>query len=97
MGTFALASVGFIVLVIVVAIAFAAGQRRGVRRRPKPYTDDPTGYTPGVWLLGGADSTKPGDHHHGSSHGHASHGGHGDAGAAGGDGGGAGGDGGGGN
>jgi hypothetical protein len=92
MGTFALASVGFVVLVIVVAIAFAAGQRRGVRRRPKPYADDPTGYTPGVWLLGAADSAKHGDHHQGSSHGHA---GHGDAGAAGSDGG-AGGDGGGG-
>jgi hypothetical protein len=90
MGTFALASIGFVVLAIIVAIAFAAGQRRGVRRRRKPYADDPTGYTPGVWLLGGADSAKPGDHHHGSSHGHATHGGHadaGDGGAAGGDGG----------
>jgi hypothetical protein len=86
MGTFALASVGFVVLVVVVTIAYTAGRRRGVRRRPKPYADDPTGYTPGVWLLGGADSAKPGDHHHASSHAHASHG---DAGGAGGDGGGA--------
>jgi hypothetical protein len=96
MGTFALASVGFVVLVSVVAIAFTAGRRRGVRSRPKPYADDPTGYTPGVWLLGAADSAKHGDHHHGSSHGHAGQGGHAD-GAAGNDGGGAGGDGGGGN
>ena len=56
MGTFALASVGFVVLVVIAAIAFAAGQRRGARRRRKPYVDDPTGYTPGVWLLGAADS-----------------------------------------
>jgi hypothetical protein len=83
---FALASIGFVVLVAIVAIVVASGKRRRAGRRRGEHADDPTGYTPGVWLLGGADSAKPG-HHHGADHGHGGHGGHDGGNGGGGDGG----------
>jgi hypothetical protein len=65
-----------IVVVAVVMIAMAViGRRRNAPRPDPAYADDPTGYVPGVWLLGGADSTGEHAHHDGDA------GGAGDAGA----------------
>jgi|SRR5882672_7809181 len=97
MGTFALVVIAAAVLGVVLAIAYFAGKRRGRRKTAATYTDDPTGYVPGVWLLGGGDSAASGqrDHahgHHGHAHTHTDHaGGHdgGSGGDAGSDGGGA--------
>jgi hypothetical protein len=64
-----------IVVVVAVMIATATmGKKRRTQRLPEPSVDDsPTGYTPGVWLLGGDESAAPRGHHqshpdHGSHH-----------------------------
>ena len=59
-----------IVLLAIALVVFVALMVRGLgRRRPRrkpfadaasPDDDSPTGYTPGIWLLG-ADSAKPRD------------------------------------
>jgi hypothetical protein len=70
----ATAFVGFgvvlaIVVVAAVVIAMAViGRKRHVPHPDPAYTDDPTGYVPGVWLLGGAESAAPGDHAHAHAH-----------------------------
>ena len=89
-------------LVIVLRAMVASGKRRRSRRgdalrepaRSDDIDADATGYVPGVWMLGGAESAAPGpSHHHGADAGgaHAADAGGGDAGAgdpSGGDGGG---------
>src|SRR5215468_3160815 len=81
-----------IALIAVVLVSMAIGKRRrAVLRGNAPQSDnaqadDPTGYVPGVWMLGGAESAAPGGHahHHGADAGGAhpaDAGGAGDAGA----------------
>ena len=59
-----------IVVVAAVVIAMAAiGKRR--HARPATADDEPTGYVPGVWLLGGEESAAPrGGHFRYDHHGH---------------------------
>jgi len=84
-------------LIIVLRAMVAGGKRRRSRRgdasreraRSEDVDADATGYVPGVWMLGGAESAAPGhSHHHDAQAGgaHAADAGGGDAG--GGDGGG---------
>jgi hypothetical protein len=89
-------------VVIAVLVVVLRGKRRRSRgsdtsREPARSDDvdaEATGYVPGVWMLGGAESAAPGhSHHHGADVGgaHAADAGSGDAGggdAGGGDGGG---------
>jgi len=74
------ALIGYAAVVAVVAIAVAMTVVLGKRRRPGrsapsqaevEQSDDTaaTGYVPGVWLLGGAESAAPGHHVHGTHHG----------------------------
>jgi hypothetical protein len=75
-----------IVVVAAVVITMAAIGRKN-RSRPVDEAradDEPTGYVPGVWLLGGDESAAPrGGHHHGQHHPGPHHDGHGvDAGGA---------------
>ena len=73
----ALIGYGGVVLVAIAVIAMV-GLRR--KRRPDHSSDSPaeptqsddtaaTGYVPGVWMLGGAESAAPGHHAHGPHHG----------------------------
>jgi len=78
--------------IVVLALAARGRKRRSVRRgasRPEPPQSDDTaatGYVPGVWMLGGAESAAPGHHAHGPHHGLDAGGSHGaDAGGATGD------------
>jgi hypothetical protein len=73
-----------VLLAIVVGAMVMRGRRRsqprnGIRRAEPAQGDDTaaTGYVPGVWLLGGADSAAPGGHGHAHGHHHGA-----DAGAA---------------
>ena len=70
------ALIGSGVVVAFLAIAVIAMVVLGRRRRPvrsdasrsEPAQSDDTaatGYVPGVWMLGGAESAAPGDHAHG--------------------------------
>ena len=94
-------AVAIALLVIVLKAMVASGKRRRSRRsdasREPARSDDvdteATGYVPGVWMLGGAESAAPGHSHHGADAGgaHAADAGGGDAGggdSGGGDGGG---------
>jgi hypothetical protein len=84
------ALIGF-ALVLVIAVVAAVvittatiGKKRMPRQAEQPRADDePTGYVPGIWLLGGDESAAPRGHHHAHpDHGHH-HDGHGvDAGGA---------------
>jgi hypothetical protein len=63
-------------LAIVVIAMVLVGRRRRPRRsgasRAEPAKSDDTdatGYVPGVWMLGGAESAPPGQQHHGAHHG----------------------------
>jgi hypothetical protein len=72
---FAGIAIAVALLAVVFAVAYSAGKRRG-RKPPAAAADDPTGYVPGVWLLGGGESPSGHKHPHGH-HGHAHEGGHG--------------------
>ena len=74
------ALIGYGGVAVLVAIAVIAMVVLGRRRRPEhssgsreepAQTDDTaaTGYVPGVWMLGGAESAAPGHHAHGPHHG----------------------------
>jgi hypothetical protein len=74
------ALIGSVAVVAVVAIAAIAAvvfrktrrPRHGAASRVEPPPGDDTaatGYVPGVWMLGGADSAAPGHPAHGSHHG----------------------------
>jgi|SoimicMinimDraft_9_1059737.scaffolds.fasta_scaffold32048_2 hypothetical protein len=67
---------GAVALLAIAAIAMVAlGRRRRPARSDASRSEEPaqtddtaaTGYVPGVWMLGGAESAAPGDHH---AHGH---------------------------
>jgi hypothetical protein len=63
------------VAIAVIAMVVVARKRRpahsGHSRKEPAQTDDTaaTGYVPGVWMLGGAESAAPGQHAHGPHHG----------------------------
>jgi hypothetical protein len=89
---------GAVALVAVVITMVMLGRRRrparsGVSTVTSTPTDDTaaTGYVPGVWMLGGADSAAPSHHAHGAHH-DAGNSHAGDAGGGTGDSGGGGGD-----
>jgi hypothetical protein len=61
---------------VVVGAMVVRSRRRSTGRRAAPRAEpaqsdnlEATGYVPGVWLLGGADSAAPGHHAHGPQHG----------------------------
>ena len=70
---------GIVIAIVVVAVVVFARAIRGVRRRAAPsrggspsdaaQAEDATGYVPGVWMLGGAESAAPHDHADGHRHG----------------------------
>jgi len=81
------ALIGYGGAVVLVAIAVIAMVVLGRRRRPgrsgasrvTPAPSDDTaatGYVPGVWMLGGAESAAPGHHAHGAHHGSDASGSH---------------------
>lgn len=82
------ALIGYGGVVVFLAIAVLAMVVRGRRRRParrdasraEPAQSDDTaatGYVPGVWMLGGAESAAPGHHAPGPHHGVDAGGSHG--------------------
>jgi len=62
-------------LAVVITMVRLGRKRRPVRRGASRATQVPsddtaaTGYVPGVWMLGGAESAAPGHHAHGAHHG----------------------------
>jgi uncharacterized membrane protein YgcG len=71
---FALVLAIVVVAAVMIATATMGRKRRTQQRLREASVDDsPTGYTPGVWLLGGDESAAPRPHHqshpdHGSHH-----------------------------
>jgi hypothetical protein len=62
-----------LIAVVLVSVAIRdrrqhAAVRRSASQSGNAQTDDATGYVPGVWMLGGAESAAPGGHahHHGA-------------------------------
>jgi hypothetical protein len=74
MTTSALIGLGLVLAIVVVGavvISMAAiGKKRAPRRtdEPRAADDEPTGYVPGVWLLGGDESAAPRPHQHAPHH-----------------------------